>query len=359
MTNTVGYYNGNKWPLDIMISELGGVILRLPPGAYVVDNSPQRRKINDPFFDKYTRPYQLTKEISKNGPVPLLAVPRVTSPTQPNAHQHSVRGVTSFTHDASGQRVPNLPPVIQQPNLAVNTPTHKGMSMEEARRLGLVGKPRVVPEDYGVTDTDGRPVDVSKAPPIKYAMESTPRIRQNESLPAELTQMDERIDPREAASRQKLLGGLNQASSKNVESATGFMHEVEANQPPNFASPLGTQPAPAAPASEAAQVAEQADEALPAPNIFASDLVVTESAHPTPATGVPDPLAEAKAKAVAPAPAKAAKQAAAKPATPKTAKPFVCNVDGESFRYRSQLETYAKRHHPDQVAQILEPYPPS
>jgi hypothetical protein len=338
-TNTVGYYNGNKWPLDIMISELN-VTLRLPPGGYICENSAERRKINDPFFDKYTRPYQLSKEISKNGPVPLLLVPRVTSPTQNSGHQHSVRAVRNFTHDANGQRVPQLPPPpVAPPNLAVNTPTHKGMSMEEARRLGHIGKPRLVPEDYGVTDTDGRPVDVNHAPPIKYAMESTPRIRQAESLPAELTQMDEKLDPREAAARQQLVGGLSKASATNVESATGFMNQVAENQPPNFKSPLGEPVLAAVPVQEA-----QAEEPLPAPQIFADQV-------PTPPV-VPDLLAEARAKA-----SKPAAKSPAKPAAPKNVKPFVCNVDGEGFRYRSQLETYAKKKFPEKVDEILAPYP--
>jgi hypothetical protein len=344
MTNTVGYYNGNKWPIHLVISELN-VTLRLSPGEYILDSS--GRKINDAFFDKYTKPLQLSKELSKNGPVVLLAVPKVTSAAHNHSHQHPVRAVTSFTEDANGRRVPALPaPAPVAPNLAVNTPTHKGMSMEEARRLGLIGKPRVVPEDYGVTDTDGRPVDVSKAPPIKYAIESTPRVRTDGALPAELTQMDEKLDPTQAAARAQLVGGLQKAAASNVESATGFMNQVEQNQPPQVASPLGQ---PVQPVQVAQPVEESAiDEALPAPNIFAANQVTASA----PATRAPDVLAQAKANAK-----KAIAKGDPKPATPKNNKPFVCNVDGEGFRYRSELERYAKRKFPDRIADILAPYP--
>jgi hypothetical protein len=49
--------------------------------------------------------------------------------------------------------------------------------------------------------------------------------------------------------------------------------------------------------------------------------------------------------------------AEAKASAPKNAKPFVCNIDGKDFRYRSQLATYAERKYPDKIAEILAPYP--
>lgn len=332
LTSTVGFYNGNKWPIHLVISELN-ITLHLKPGEYILDT--QGRKINDSFFDKYTRPLQLSKEVAKNGQVPLIAIPKVVANPGPRP-AHSVTAVTRFTDD----RKPIMPtPPPTPPQLAVNTPTHKGMSVDEARRLGLIGKPREVPEDYGITDTSGRPVDVHQAPPIRYAMESQPRVRTSGELPSELTQIDEKIeDPNQRAARAQLVGGLAKAATSNVESPTGFMNQATVHTPAQqIVAPSG-QPAASAPQP----VEESAEEPLPAPNIFA----------PSQVGGTPDPLAAAR-KAASQPPA----QAPTKAPAPKNLKPFVCNVDGKDFKYRSQLETYAKRKYPDQVEAILAPYP--
>lgn len=336
LTSTVGYYNGNKWPIHLVISELG-VTLHLKSGEFILDK--QGRKINDPFFDKYAKPLQLSKEVSRNGQVPLIIVPPLTPATLAQRPAHSVTAVTEFTAD----RQPIMPkPRPAPPALAVNTPTHKGMSVEEARRIGLIGGAvREVPEDYGVTDTSGRPVDVNHAPPIRYAMESTPRIRQAEQLPEGLTQIDDKVDPSQMAARQTLVGSMNQAaaSAASAESPTGFMNQstMHAPQPQAVIVAPNGQPAAAA--------VQEAEEPLPQPNIFGNQ---TQPVHTAPQKGTPDPLAEARKKA---------QTAPAKEPAAKNAKPFLCNVDGKDFRYRSQLETYAKRKFPDKVAEILAPYP--
>jgi hypothetical protein len=328
LTSTVGYYNGNKWPIHLVISELG-VTLHLKSGEFILDK--QGRKINDPFFDKYAKPLQLSKEVSRNGQVPLIVVPPLTPASLAARPAHSVTAVTKFTAD----RKPIMPtPRPAPPALAVNTPTHKGMSVEEARRLGLIGGAvREVPEDYGVTDTSGRPVDVNHAPPIRYAMESTPRIRQAEALPEGLTQIDDKVDPSQMSARQTLVGSMAKAASSAaiVESPTGFMNQAtlhDAAQPPT--------PAPAV----QPQTVKDIEEPLPQPNIFSADQV-----QPAPA-----PVKMRPPKANAPV-------VPAQPPAAKNAKPFVCNVDGKDFRYRSQLETYAKRKYPDKIAEILAPYP--
>lgn len=336
LTTTVGYYNGNKWPIHLVISELG-VTLHLKPGEFILDK--QGRKINDPFFDKYAKPLQLSKEVSRNGQTQLIAIPPLTPASLQARPAHSVTAVTKFTAD----RRPIMPAVVTPPALAVNTPTHKGMSIEEARRLGLIGGAvREVPEDYGVTDTSGRPVDVNHAPPIKYAMESTPRVRQAEQLPQGLTQIDDKVDPSQMSARQTLVGSMQKAAASTniVESATGFMNQAtlhDAAQPPTSAPAV--QP----------QTVQDIEEPLPQPNIFAADQV---NPSPAPVKMRPPKSGVAVPAAKATAPAQPAKEPAA-----KNAKPFVCNVDGKDFRYRSQLATYAGRKFPDKVDAILAPYP--
>ena len=58
-TNVKGYFNGNKWPIHVGISELN-VTLTLKPGQFV--ETADHRKINDPLFEAYTKPFQLNKE---------------------------------------------------------------------------------------------------------------------------------------------------------------------------------------------------------------------------------------------------------------------------------------------------------
>lgn len=322
MTKTLGYYNGNDWPINLVISELN-VSLNLAPGVYVKDA--QQRQINDSYFDRFVKPLQLSKAVSKTGEVPLIAITHPAQPAQGD-HQHSVRSVPGFTSDRNGTRAPapEPPKHVPQP-VAVNTPTHRGMSVDEARKLGLIGKPREIPEDYGITDTAGHPVDASKAPPIRYAIESTPRVRQAEVLPAELTEM-EGLDPRVAAQRTQLVGSLAKGARANIDSPSGFLTEATVHTP----APM---PVPAQPAA-------LLEEQLPQPNIFASDQIAP----------MPDPLAIARANAQKPM--------AEKTPAPKDDKPFICNVDGSAFKYRSQLESYAKRKFVAQLEAIMAPYPP-
>lgn len=340
LTSTVGYYNGNKWPIHLVISELG-VTLHLKAGEFILDK--QGRKINDPFFDKYAKPLQLSKEVSRNGQVPLIVVPPITAATVGQRSPNAVSAATGFTAD----RKPIMPapqPIPQQNR--VNTPTHMGMSVEEARRRGLIGGAvREVPEDYGVTDTSGRPVDVNHAPPIKYAMESTPKVRQADALPEGLLQIDDKVDPNQQSARQSLVSSMQQAASATaiVESSTGFMNQATMHD--------AAQPPPSAPVVQA-QTVKDIEEPLPQPNIFAADQVQPAAAPVKmrpPKSGVITPTT----KAAVPAPA----VPAAKAPADKASKPFVCSLDGKDFRYRSQLATYAQRKFPDKVAEILAPYP--
>lgn len=339
-TNTLGYYNGNKWPIHVVISELG-LTLNLKPGEYILDA--QGRPINDNFFDGYAKPFQLSKELSKNGPVPLIVIPRVVLGVQDGAHQQSVRSVPNFDRTKNGSPIILPAPRAQAPP-PVNQSSHRGMSVEEARRIGLIGKPREVPEDYGITDTAGRPVGVDQAPPIRYAMESTPRVRQSEQLPAELTNTTG-LDPNQAS----LMKSLSGAASANVDNPHGFMNEVtrHAAAPISSAPIRGQRQIGAVLAEANSRLADPPEEPLPAPNIFAAG-----QASPT-GVATPDPLAEARARAKKPV------AAGVKPAALKDEKPFICNVDGTSFRFRSQLETYAKRKFPAQVEAIMAPYPPA
>lgn len=341
-TNTVGYYNANSWPVQLVISELN-VQLTIQPKHYVLDA--QGRKINDSFFDRYTRPLQLSKEITAT-PVPLVQVPRITQAPPPSS-AHSVHSVTEFETDRHGVRRPVLTAQRQPVQPPANQNSIKAMSMEDARNLGFVGKVREVPEDFGAKET-GSGAPVSEAPSIRYAIESTPRVRTQGELPKELTTPEyadengeiQKLDPRQAAVAQQLQQGLAKAAKSNAhENPTGFLNESTVNTLP--------QPTIIAPNGQPAS-------ALPTPNIpgaasgFAQNQIVDAPTN-APTKGRPAP----------------AKTKAAKKATPPTPpakpveeeKPFVCSLDNKRFKYRSQLKTHARRKYPEQEAEILAPYP--
>lgn len=339
-TNISGYFNGNKWPLQVVISELN-VTLNLKPGEFIQDVN--GRKINDPFFDRYTRPLQLSKEIAQQA-VPLIQVPRITHVPAPSS-QHSVRSVEKFETDRHGVRRP----VLTAPKAAtpppVNQPSVKAMSMEDARNLGFVGKVREVPEDYGAAESSGAPVSVDRVPPIRYAIESTPRVRTQGELPKELTTPEfadengeiQQLDPNRAAVAQQLQQGLAKAANSNiVENPTGFLNESRVNP---IVTPSG------APASHV----------LPPPNIPGAAAAGFSQAQ----------VADAQPQAPVTAPAKAVKAKTAKKAAPAKApakpaeeeRPFLCPIDGKRFRYRSQLKTHARRKYPERETELLAPYP--
>ena len=61
-TQVLGYYNGGKWPIQIVFPKLN-VTLTLEPGAHIRDAS--GRKINDPYFEAFAKQGQLSREHSE------------------------------------------------------------------------------------------------------------------------------------------------------------------------------------------------------------------------------------------------------------------------------------------------------
>ena len=69
-TQVLGYYNGAKWPIQIVFPKLN-VSLTLEPGAYIRNASGQ--KINDPYFEAFAKQGQLSRELS-DVPVPIFRI---------------------------------------------------------------------------------------------------------------------------------------------------------------------------------------------------------------------------------------------------------------------------------------------
>src|SRR5437879_6083420 len=70
-TTTIGFYNGNHWPIQLVISKLN-LTLTLQSGEYILDS--KGRKINDPFFETFADHKQLMREVSDQH-VPIISVP--------------------------------------------------------------------------------------------------------------------------------------------------------------------------------------------------------------------------------------------------------------------------------------------
>lgn len=357
-TNVKGYFNGNKWPIHVAISELN-VTLTLKAGQFV--ETADGRKINDPLFEAYTKPFQLNKELSAT-PVPLVSVPRPQAITTSNGHTHAVSAVSKYVQDANGVRRPVIP--TQQPvqTPQPNTSSIKVMSVEEARNLGYIGKPRVVPEDYGAEDTGNGIGNAQSIPDIKVAIESNPRIRTQGALPAEL--LAGNIPANNAALATNLQQSLAKAGTGAgaVEipgSATSYIQEARQS----LASP--PQPSiilPSAPPQtdqtilrEAAEAEAAAEAPLPPPNIFNPEQIAPVQVV---VTSPPTPVAEASVrKPSAPATKATAPAAPVRTAAAKDEKPFVCPVCNQPHKYRSNLITHAKAKHADQLAAIEAAFP--
>jgi hypothetical protein len=333
MTNVVGYYNGNRWPIQIVASKFN-ITLTLKPGEYILDRA--GRKINDPYFEVFVTNKQLHKEVSE-AQVPLIAVPVVTAPAAATNYQaNPVRAVTQWTRDSRGVRQP----VLTQPQPDMPTPTLPAavvasasesvtpMSMEEARRRGLVRKVREVPEDYGVNDTTGLPP--GNIPKMKYAIDPSVN-RPAPPLPKEMLTLPK--DDPNRQTRSQLVSNLAQGVKvppPEEAPETPFANTAVVNGPPNSPIVAGS-PAPIV--EEQAEVAEPpVEEAVPEPM---PEPELAEAAVPVqPVVPAPPPM---------------------RPVTPKDK--FVCMACGAPHKFRSQLYNHAKAKHGDRLNAIMAVYP--
>lgn len=350
-TNVVGYYNGNRWPIQLVISKLN-ITLTLEPGKYVLDR--QGRKINDPYFEVFANNKQLHRETSET-PVPVIVIPEVTT-TVTSAQTNPVRAVTEWKRNERGIREPvlNQPapataaPALPAAVIASATASVQPMSIEEARRRGLVRKTRDVPEDYGVTDTTGLPP--SGIPKMKYALD--PGVNKPAApLPKELLALpkDDTANP----TRAQLVAGLAQGSATPAPeeaSANPFANTAVVNAPPNSPIVAGTPtPQPPVVLTEAVEVAE--------PPVEEEPTFETEPESPL-VGGLPAPALPEEEVAATPAPAPAAPAPAAPALRPITsASQFVCIACQAPFKWRSQLQKHAHQKHPERVRAIMAPYP--
>lgn len=219
-TNVVGYFNNQRYPINLVISALG-ITIEIKPGEYIRDR--QGRKINDPVFDAYR---QLSRETSPT-PVAVIAIP-VFKPVLPATDGQTVRQVTEFTRNERGFKVPVMPQPKDTPSVPYNNPAIRAMSVEEARRLRLIRPTRHVPEDYGVTDTDS-----AMAPrniPMIVEARDTPAPVPAAAMPAPLPKELLVPAPNQAELQKALLEQQQQAEALDAD-PTGFLNTVVPNPP--------------------------------------------------------------------------------------------------------------------------------
>lgn len=373
MTDVIGYFNPNPYRVCVEISDLG-LKVELEPNQYIRDRSGSY--INDPVFDSYVQPKGLSKSLSQVR-VPVNWVPRPVKSARP---VHAVTQASGFVRQQDGQTVPAYPtaPMTQATNAPMNKTPHFGMSIEQARKLGFIGRPHVVPEDYGVTDTSGAPPHGRDVPPMKYSLESTPKVQTAAPIRPELMQMDEALTPEEVSRRLQMRQTLNRAAQDAApetfnpaaarsaaspvklvapDAPTSFSDLVPASAPIQSrppAPPLGAHAPAGVPTSSPAipqrvlprKIASVVLESSPEAPPRQLEATAAPSGVPEPiGSGMPDPVLDSPA-----APLSAGQQQA-------DTKRFVCAADGKTFKYRSELERYARRKYPDLVAELMQPYP--
>lgn len=363
-TKVIGYYNGNKWPIQLVISKLN-ITLVLKENEFILDRA-TGKKINDPYFDVFVQNKQLMRE-EGDADLPIIAIP-VVSPNTPARDGNAVRSITEFK-EVRGVRTPVMQPqapAAPAPQPLPHHASHVGMSVEEARRLGFIRKTREVPEDYGTPDSPDAPP--RNIPPIRYATDTT-RTKPTE-LPKELV---EAIASEPTAA--PLVQQLTKAAAAAPAPESPFANTSIPAQVTEAQSPLVSgRPAAAAPAAPVRRVARpvappqpppppQEDEEeqpmdngeLPAPQLEGDNMI-----------GVPEPeVDEAVAEPVEEAPAEVVEEKPLPQPLPRGRKPlpitpenkFICLACGKGFPFRSKLEQHAHQSHPQSVVQILSQYP--
>jgi hypothetical protein len=379
MTNTVGFKNPHTHSVYIEISDLN-IKVELPPGKFIMDM--QGNLLNDPVFEAYCHQKGLSR-VTSDQPVPLRLVPRMAKAI--NRPTSAVTEASSFVRNqATGTVQPVYKPAQQAEPPPMNKNPIVGMSVEKARKLGLIGKPRLVPEDYGADETTGAPERGKKLPDIKISIESPPRIRTAAPLRPELLESSEEdLPPAEIARRSQLQSSMAQAAAVPHEQFDPARIRPLVNRAPvplkATDEPVGivgaTQMTPVHPQPEQEEELEPAPEpvkaaprpistkrpvapAPPAPKRTRT-VVIEEQPAQEPAQAVERIEAQAEETTVeAPATIQPLDEAGSGPISEQEGQ-FVCAADGKPFKFRSELDRYVRRKFPHMAEQLMQPYPPA
>jgi len=366
-TTTVGYFNSNDFPMQLLVSE-HNLTINLKPKEWIFDRSTPPRLVTDPILDGYVGKGKLSRASNPAKEAPIVCLTSVNAPPTPGqpapVYTHAVTTAKSFVKDpATGQ----VRPVMAAPSTPVPTTAPpvsynpvKGFSMAEARRLKLIRPTKAIAEDFGATETaSGAPRPGEQIPTIEYATDTTRPQPGSEVVAAPIT-ADQH--------------GVMEAMTKGVATVSPDAEDVVAatiaavrNNPQSAVAVQQPPPLPAV--SEAAARLLNPQKASAIPPI---------PTNPTPTEIIaegPDPAAmiveEEIAGAVAPAPvapvAAKKKAAALVPVPPvneaavavTTAAPvaerrFQCPKCGtKPFNAPKYFKRHVNQYHPDEAAALV------
>lgn len=199
MTDVLGYFNPNKFPVSIN-SDQDGLQIIVPRGGYVEDRNKQ--KINDPRLDFYAKAGGLLVKEYTEAPVPLILL-RGQPPLQNISAETSVRSggirttlpLTAIMKRGDGPELPTAKQLMargQRPDSG-NASVH-GMSLEDAIKAGYIDKSdrnRPDPMDRApAEDTTGEAARKAPTLPLPGRALLPPRL-----APQMQTLQNESVDP--------------------------------------------------------------------------------------------------------------------------------------------------------------------
>jgi hypothetical protein len=288
-TQVSGYFNNNTYPISVSLSSLGVSVL-VNPGGFIIDR--RGRKINDPVLESCCKADMLAREVSDK-PVPIIFIKPAVTIGPADVRSPGFTAVTGAAYKAG--TTPLLEPKLPATSPAVNTPAIRGYTMDEARKLGLVGRP--------VEMKDTAPADSGQAPPS------------GDSLPY--------IDvPRETFKGEI----VKDRTGEQLLDTASVIAEGVTSSPARVPVPLAAEPVRPSPVVEE----------LPEP-------VFSSAPPPPPPAGAVVDVVEVVSSGASADPIEEEAQSG----------DHVCGKCGLKYNYRSELKRHAQRKHADMVEKIL------
>ena len=363
-TKVIGYFNPNTHSIALHSSKLGFNNFVVPghdPGQtphYIADQ--KGNKYNDPLLEAFVGPQMLAREITDT-PVPVYYFPVRRNPAAPpptgstgftssRTVPASLRPADPVQHAAAVKAARGVPPAAKPSRLTatimerpatsaspvVSANPVLGMSMADARRLGLVAG-AVTPAPEGVEDNDSR--DVAKtAPYVGFAHDGARR-----AMPVVAQPVASAPPPPKGS----IGATLEEATQIDVEAEDPIAEQMRVMG--TLESEAEVQRAPTAPIPVD----------VPAPRVQPV-VVPPRKVPPLSSLNLPEPnLPPANSPAEPPPGGWPKAEPIHSKANPKETKRFVCIADGKAFDWRWQLKRHAEKNFPGREQEILAPYPMS
>lgn len=298
----VGYFNSNNFPIRISISKYN-LNIELRPGQFITDE--HGRKVNDPVFENQVGAMRLSRETSRA----RLPVNFLKRPEDKVGDPHPIKLAKDFR--TGPDRITQPTELIPQPRQPKynklpppGTQAVMGMSREMAEKIGLV-KPVVLPPESTITDTEGVPGRLTEnVPMVEPARDATPREA------AEAKKRFEEVRRKEEEERRVWL-----EKGETVQSPTQFDQvETVLNERREAAQ----------------QQTDSVEDSMPKPNLPDTDNNLPEADTNTPSEA---------------------------PASTSSQDPFICQADGKTFKFRSQLERHVLNNFQSRYDELMAPYP--